>query len=123
MDRQKILLRIGMFLGGIVLAAAMALLFGLIVMALWNWLMPYIFGLPLLSYGQAWGLVLLAHILFKAGHWGGSQSSRRPHPKPEWEAGVRRRMHRRFFGEGDSPTDSPTDNSADSPDAEPSPGL
>lgn len=119
MDRQRILLRIGMFLGGIVLAAAMALLFGLIVMALWNWLMPEIFGLPLLGYWQAWGLVLLAHILFKAGHGGNSHPVRRPHPKPEWEAGVRQRMHRRFFGEDDSQTDTATD----SPDADPSPEL
>lgn len=50
---------------GIVGAAALALLFGLILMLLWNWIMPEIFGLPEVTYWQAWGLVLLAHILFK----------------------------------------------------------
>ncbi len=115
MDRRRILLRIGMFFGGIVLAAAMALLFGLIVMALWNWLMPEIFGLPLLGYWQAWGLVLLAHILFKVGHGGNSHPIRRPHSKPVWDADVRRRMHQRFFGEDDSPVEGA--------DEDPSPGV
>src|SRR6056297_2895965 len=50
---------------GILGAAALALLFGLILMLLWNWIMPEIFGLPKVTYWQAWGLVLLAHILFK----------------------------------------------------------
>jgi hypothetical protein len=45
---------------------AMALLFGFIVMWLWNWLMPEIFGLTAISFWQAWGLVVLAHILFKS---------------------------------------------------------
>lgn len=59
---------------GIVGAAALALLFGLILMLLWNWIMPEIFGLPEVTYWQAWGLVLLAHILFK-GPMGGHQDS------------------------------------------------
>jgi len=57
---------IAMMLGGIVLAGAMALLLGLIVLWLWNWLMPVIFGLPVISFWQAWGLVVLSHILFKS---------------------------------------------------------
>lgn len=59
-----------LILGGVVLAAGLALLFGFFVMLLWNWLMPEIFGLKEITYWQAWGLVLLAHILFKAGKWG-----------------------------------------------------
>ncbi|MBN1464641.1 hypothetical protein JXA02_02690 [candidate division KSB1 bacterium] len=43
----------------------MALLFGLVLMWLWNWLMPVIFGLPTITFWQAWGLVVLSHILFK----------------------------------------------------------
>lgn len=57
---------IGMTIGGIILAMAMALLFGFIVMWLWNWLMPVIFGLPTITFWQAWGLVVLSHILFKS---------------------------------------------------------
>ncbi len=49
------------------LFAVIALVFGLFVMLLWNWLMPEVFGLRPLTYWQAWGLVLLAHILFAMG--------------------------------------------------------
>ncbi len=55
-------------IGGIAFAAAMAFVFGIVVMALWNWLMPEIFGLTTITYWQAWGFVLLAHILFKTGN-------------------------------------------------------
>lgn len=44
--------------------AAFAALFGWIVMMLWNWLMPTIFGLPELSFWQAAGLLMLCKILF-----------------------------------------------------------
>jgi hypothetical protein len=57
----------GFVVGGIILAAAFALFFGWIVLLLWNWLMPEIFGLPRIGYWQAWGLVLLSHILVKGG--------------------------------------------------------
>lgn len=56
---------IPMILAGIAFAVAMAFLFGYFVMLLWNWLMPVLFGLKIITYWQAWGLVLLAHILFK----------------------------------------------------------
>ena len=39
-------------------------LIGLLFMSLWNWLMPTIFGLPFISYGQALGLLLLSKLLF-----------------------------------------------------------
>jgi hypothetical protein len=52
-------------------------LFGLVVMLLWNWLMPDIFGLPRIDYWHAWGLLLLSHILFKS--WGGRNWGPRPH--------------------------------------------
>jgi len=54
-------------LGGIALAVGFAFLFGFFVMLLWNWLMPTIFGLGTINYWQAWGLVLLSHLLIKAG--------------------------------------------------------
>jgi hypothetical protein len=43
-------------------------LFGWIVMLLWNWLMPEIFGLKEVTYWQAWGLLILSCILLKS--WG-----------------------------------------------------
>lgn len=39
-------------------------LFGLLVMLLWNWLMPALFALPAISYCQAVGLFLLCKLLF-----------------------------------------------------------
>jgi hypothetical protein len=43
-----------MIFGGIILAVAMAFLFGYFVMLLWNWLMPVLFGLKIITYWQAW---------------------------------------------------------------------
>ncbi len=40
------------------------LAFGLIIMLLWNWLMPLLFNLPEISYFQSLGLLLLSKILF-----------------------------------------------------------
>ena len=57
---------IGMAIGGVILAMLMALLFAVIVMWLWNWLMPAIFGLTTITFWQAWGLLVLSHILFKS---------------------------------------------------------
>ena len=58
---------IPLIIGGVILMAGLAFLFGFIVMLLWNWLMPEIFGLTTITYWQAWGLVILSHILFKLG--------------------------------------------------------
>ncbi|MBD81015.1 MAG: hypothetical protein CL840_19005 [Crocinitomicaceae bacterium] len=63
---------IGMVLFGIVAITGLAILFGYILMSLWNWLMPMLFGLPVISYWQAVGLFILAKILF--GFGGGSGS-------------------------------------------------
>jgi len=63
---RRILAIVGMALGGVILAGCMALLLGFVVMWLWNWLMPEIFSLPVITFWQAWGLVFLSHILFKS---------------------------------------------------------
>lgn len=72
---------IAMILGGTVLAAGLALLFGWIVMVLWNWLMPEIFHLPEISFWQAWGLVILSHILIKPGFGHGPHKGHRHGPQ------------------------------------------
>jgi len=69
-SRFRPLIHIPMAIGGLALFAGLAFLFGLFVMLLWNWLMPVIFGLGTITYWQAWGLVVLAHILFKSSHHG-----------------------------------------------------
>ena len=48
-----------------VLFVAVAIaVFSLVVMGLWNWLMPTLFGLPAISFWQALGLLVLSKILF-----------------------------------------------------------
>lgn len=49
---------------GISAAAAVTL----IVMLLWNWLMPEFFGLKTITYWQSLGILILAKILFGSGH-------------------------------------------------------
>ena len=44
--------------------------FGYITMELWNWLMPEIFGLPTVCWGQAMGLIILSKIFFGFGKGG-----------------------------------------------------
>jgi phosphotransferase system glucose/maltose/N-acetylglucosamine-specific IIC component len=53
---------------GLLIAVAVATLFGFIVEHLWNALMPGLFHLPLLTWLQAIGMVLLARLL--VGHVG-----------------------------------------------------
>ena len=80
---QKILIGIGFGILGI----GLLFLFGWVVMLLWNWLMPDIFGLKRLTYWQAWGLLILSHILFKG--FGSGHSSVRSDRK--------RRKHLRSY--------------------------
>lgn len=47
-------------------------LFGFVVMWLWNWLMPDLFGLKTISYWQGWGLIILGKILFGGFHGSGA---------------------------------------------------
>jgi len=49
---------------GIVMFLAMIAVFSVAAMFLWNALMPEIFGLRVLNYWQAAGIVILARILF-----------------------------------------------------------
>jgi len=52
------------------IAVLFAALFGLIVMTLWNWLMPALFGLKVVTFWQAIGLVILCKLLFGGFHGG-----------------------------------------------------
>ena len=78
----------GLVVLGVIGAALFALVFGWLVMILWNWLMPVIFHLGVITYWQAFGIVILAKLIFGAvgggrpggrhnpwkggpGHWGG----------------------------------------------------
>ena len=85
---KSIISIIGMVLVGIAIAAVMGLLLGFIVMWLWNWLMPAIFGLGAITFWQAWGLVVLTHILFKS-H---AHHPHRPHNE-KWKEHFKKRVH------------------------------
>ena len=65
----------------IVIAIFAIPLFGLLIMSLWNWLMPSLFALPALTFWQALGLFLLSRILF--GGFGGDGGRR--HSRRRWE--------------------------------------
>lgn len=62
--RPKVLRIVGFVVFGIVFAVLFALVFGFLVKFLWNALMPVIFGLTKITYWQAFGLVILAKLLF-----------------------------------------------------------
>jgi hypothetical protein len=49
---------------GILIGVALALIFGIFVRLLWNWLMPAVFGLREISYLQAVGMIVLSRIFF-----------------------------------------------------------
>jgi len=51
------------------LFGALALIvFGFVTMALWNWLMPALFGLARVGFWQALGLLVLSRVLFVGFH-------------------------------------------------------
>ena len=71
---------------GIVVAIAV----GFVIMLLWNWLMPELFGLVTINFWQAVGLLILSKILFGGGwfrkrHGGPSHWQRRKQFMKKWE--------------------------------------
>jgi hypothetical protein len=56
---------------GIIGFITFVFLFGAVLMWLWNWLMPAIFHLGIITYWQAVGLAILGRLLFGGMHHGG----------------------------------------------------
>ena len=56
---------ISLFIGTLLFASFACLFNGFLVMLLWNWLMPDIFGLKVITYWQGFGIAFLCSILFK----------------------------------------------------------
>jgi hypothetical protein len=75
--------------------AVVAFIGGQIVRLLWNWLAPSLFGLPMLTFWQALGVLALCRILF-GGHGVMRSSSWRPEDRERFRRAVRQR-----FGMGD----------------------
>lgn len=61
MNKKFILMPIFFLLMGIAMTA--------VVMVLWNWLLPTLFGLTIITFWQALGILVLSKILF-GGSWG-----------------------------------------------------
>lgn len=54
---------------GIALMGVLAVvLLGFVVMSLWNWLLPALFGMKVISYWQGMGLLILSRILLGGFH-------------------------------------------------------
>lgn len=82
---------------GILAFCALALGIGWITMWLWNWLMPDIFGLQMITYWQAFGLLILGKLLFgrigggrggchHCGHGGWKHHHRGGYWRKRWES-------------------------------------
>jgi Ca2+/H+ antiporter, TMEM165/GDT1 family len=71
--RRGVRFRVGKIIGFVLLGIIGIFVFGSIVMLLWNNLMPVIFHLPLITFWQALGLLILAKILF-SGFRGGPKA-------------------------------------------------
>lgn len=74
---MKALIIIACVVLGLGAVAGLFMLFGNIVMWLWNWIMPYLFNLPTIDFWMAWGIVLLSMILFGRASSSGSSDSGR----------------------------------------------
>jgi hypothetical protein len=87
----------------VLFAAAILVVIGFIVMSLWNWLMPSLFGWSIISFWQALGLLVLCRILFGGfrGRPAGNMYWRRrmmerweqmtPEEREKFREGIRRR--------------------------------
>jgi hypothetical protein len=71
----------------ILFAALAVAVFSFVVMSLWNWLIPPIFGLHTITFGQALGLLVLSKILFSGfrGRPGGPGMHWRRRMAERWE--------------------------------------
>jgi Ca2+/H+ antiporter, TMEM165/GDT1 family len=78
--------RFGMrrIIGFILIAIIGVLVFGNIVMWLWNALMPVIFHLPIITFPQALGLLVLSKILFSSFRGGGPGRFRGGRIREKW---------------------------------------
>lgn len=86
-----------------VVGVAVAFLLAFVVMSLWNWLMPALFARPLITFWQAFGLLLLSKILlgglrlgqYGGGHWRRRMRERWDRMTPEEQQKFRENMRGR----------------------------
>jgi hypothetical protein len=99
--------------GGMVIVAAGVI--GFVVMSLWNWLAPAVFGLRSITFWQALGILIFSKILFGGfrgrpgygGHWRRRISERwqrmTPEEREKFRQGMVGRCGRPSFVAEDSP--------------------
>ena len=88
----------------------------LLVMGLWNWLMPAIFGLRAITFWQALGLLFLSRFLFsgfhgrsrRSMHWRHRMTERWERMTPEEREKFREGMRARCGHVFDPPAETPT---------------
>ncbi len=73
------------FVAPLALAAFIALC-GEVVMQLWNWLLPMLFGWRHINFWQALGLLVLCRLLFGGMSHGSNRSGWRRRKAAQWEA-------------------------------------
>ncbi len=106
----------------ILIAAGILSLAALVVMLLWNWLIPSIFSAgPTISYWQALGLMVLSKILFggikppaaisrhRDDYWKEKMKEKWDCMDPEKKKNFFHQMHARFHGMNQDETESETD--------------
>ena len=113
----------GLWIAKMVVIGVLAVgLFGLVTQTLWNWLVPVLFGGPMISIWQAFGLLILSKILFSGfggkskGHWGHRGSyywksnwkDRYANMSPEDRERLKERMKAKWCNWEDEATAKPT---------------
>ncbi|HTF04225.1 MAG TPA: hypothetical protein VK826_09365 [Bacteroidia bacterium] len=81
-------------IGAVILFTVLAFALAWVTMLLWNWLVPGIFGGPMITYVEAAGLMILGRLLFggfKSGkscchHGGGWHHGKHGYWKKRWES-------------------------------------
>ena len=87
----KMILLVPLAILGILIFTAIG---GGVVMLLWNWLAPALFGLRLITFWQAIGLLALCRILF--GGFGLGGGGHRSGSRRRMEGRIRERVHQRM---------------------------
>jgi hypothetical protein len=96
--RKHWILRILKF---VLFAALFVAIFSFLVMSLWNWLMPTVFGLRPITYWQALGVLILSKVLFggfrgrpgSGRHWRQRMRERWEQMTPEEREKLRQGLH------------------------------
>lgn len=73
---KYLLLIVGAFVGVVVLVIGLSALFALPVMWLWNYVVPYQFGLKELDFLHAWALNVLCGFMFKSATYSNEKSDK-----------------------------------------------